>query len=294
MFSLLGVLVAIHVTCATPATTTAAAQGYNETLALRMCRYSFAAYQWTDGYPRIAEWNCTGCCSLVGGVSRVSIFRNDSEAAFGYVVGSDAELGGAVVVAFRGTLSNDLTNWLEDLKFARTSPYRGNETVRVHMGFYSTYLSVRPQVRALLQKLGAGASKIFITGHSLGAALAELCALDLQEDPLPVMPSGGVQCLTFGTPRVGNQAFSSYYESFYPQWTSIRVVHWRDLVAHLPPRKWGWELTRNEIWYDEHFSTILGVCQEPESSNCSDHLTRHSIADHLSYFNMSHYHCEPA
>ncbi len=276
-----------------------AAAVYDESLARRMCEYSFAAYQWPDTYNNVLDWNCSGCCPLLSGVSNVAIFVNSSEAAFGFVVGSDAVLshgGGSnttvttAVVAFRGTLVNDLTNWVEDLSIARTSPYKGNSTVRVHSGFFDTYLSVRTQVRALLQRLGA--QRVFVTGHSLGAALAELCALDLKEDPLSNGTASQVHAVTFGTPRIGNGAFSAYYGNFR-HFTSIRIVHWRDLVPHLPPRKWGWELTNTEVWYDHHFTRVIAICSSPESPNCSDSLQVHSIVDHLSYFNMSHYHCTP-
>ncbi len=267
---------------------------FDESLLFRMCAYSFAAYQWPDSYQNIVNWNCSGCCGLLQGVSQVSVFVNVSQAAFGFVVGADQVLSGnktikTAVVAFRGTLVNDLTNWLEDLRIARTSPYKGNETVRVHKGFFDMYHSVRGQVRKLLLNLGA--QQIFVTGHSLGAALAELCALDLVEDPVGDFAEV-VHSITFGTPRVGNAAFSNYYASF-EHFTSVRVVHWRDLVCHLPPRKWGWELTQNEVWYDNSFSRVLGMCQEPESKNCSDSETDFSITDHLSYFNLSHYHCKP-
>ena len=43
-----------------------------------------------------------------------------------------------------------------------------------------------------------------MTGHSLGGALAVLCALDLQDI------YGNINLYTFGCPRVGNAAFAQY------------------------------------------------------------------------------------
>ena len=42
------------------------------------------------------------------------------------------------------------------------------------------------------------------TGHNLGAALATLTAMDLAHD------YDGVSCYNYGSPRVGNAAFSAF------------------------------------------------------------------------------------
>ena len=42
-----------------------------------------------------------------------------------------------------------------------------------------------------------------------------------------------VQVMTFGQPRVGNAAFSSYYGKLVPN--TIRVTNDHDIVPHLPP-----------------------------------------------------------
>ena len=39
--------------------------------------------------------------------------------------------------------------------------------------------------------------------------------------------------MTFGQPRVGNRAFSVYYNEYVP--LTIRVTHEHDIVPHLPP-----------------------------------------------------------
>jgi nuclear pore complex protein Nup85 len=54
----------------------------------------------------------------------------------------------------------------------------------VHSGFLAAYDTVRPRVIALVSALTAGASPddpwvIWVTGHSLGGALATLCAYEL-------------------------------------------------------------------------------------------------------------------
>jgi nuclear pore complex protein Nup85 len=53
--------------------------------------------------------------------------------------------------------------------------------VHVHKGFMHAYSSVRPVLLQLLGKMVADGKlwRVYVTGHSLGGALATLCALDL-------------------------------------------------------------------------------------------------------------------
>ena len=61
----------------------------------------------------------------------------------------------------------------------------------MHDGFLQGYLSLKRQIVNLI----GGEQKIFVTGHSLGAALAELCAIDF------VAQGKSVEIYSFGTPR---------------------------------------------------------------------------------------------
>jgi nuclear pore complex protein Nup85 len=54
----------------------------------------------------------------------------------------------------------------------------------VHSGFLTAYDSVKVKVLRLVDQLTAGATaeqpwEVYVTGHSLGGALATLCAYDL-------------------------------------------------------------------------------------------------------------------
>merc|ERR1712232_256906 len=100
---------------------------------------------------------------------------------------------------------------------------------------------VREQVHYLLK----GATHVYVTGHSLGAALAEICAMDLKES----FPSMTLSVVTFGTPRIGNAALAEYYNGMLP--ASLRVAHYRDVVPHLPPHTFDfWTHTAHETWWD--------------------------------------------
>ena len=64
--------------------------------------------------------------------------------------------------------------------------------------------------------------ELFVTGHSLGAAQAALCAIDLA-----VSFNTTVTLYNMGEPRVGNKAFSTYFNQQVPN--TYRIVHDNDI-----------------------------------------------------------------
>ncbi|MEM8804867.1 MAG: lipase family protein [Cyanobacteria bacterium P01_G01_bin.38] len=105
-----------------------------------------------------------------------------------------------------------------------------NNPVRMHSGFISAYLSVRDQIHNHVQN--SSATQYRITGHSLGGALANLCAIDLQYNFSAKIT---VEAYTFGAPKVGNKAFVESYNRRVPN--NWRVVNGWDVVSGLP-RRW--------------------------------------------------------
>ncbi len=99
---------------------------------------------------------------------------------------------------------------------------------RVHAGFLKAFKDVSDQLDALLAAKAPG-QKIWLTGHSLGGALATLAAAHLG--------SSVVQGLaTYGCPRVGDAAFASVL----PQQSYDRFVHRDDWVPTVPPELFGY------------------------------------------------------
>jgi len=72
---------------------------------------------------------------------------------------------------------------------------------------------------------------ILYTGHSLGAALVTLAALDISRQ---LTPSNNIEFYTFGSPRLGNSVFSDYAFSIFPDGKYSRVTHYNDMVPHVP------------------------------------------------------------
>ncbi|KAF1778809.1 Alpha/Beta hydrolase fold [Phytophthora cactorum] len=141
-----------------------------------------------------------------------------------------SQLYDALVVAFRGSM--DVTNWLDNLTFLKRRAYAQFPGVMVHQGFYWAYRSVAPQVLDTLHKLRKEHphASLMVTGHSLGGAVAAICAFELEYiEKIPVDA-----LYTFGKPRVGNTNFSARLRNASME--VYRVTHFQDIVPHLPQR----------------------------------------------------------
>ena len=133
-----------------------------------------------------------------------------------------------IIIAFRGT--SNIRDWITDAQFMRTvlSDHPDVGRVEVHSGFLRAFESVIVPLTTYLRQLVVGERKVFVTGHSLGGALAILCAFELKKQSFNVQ-----QVYTFGQPRVGNGAFKKLYEAPLGNQT-FRVVYQEDIVARVP------------------------------------------------------------
>jgi triacylglycerol lipase len=141
---------------------------------------------------------------------------------FGFVLENEKE----IIVAFRGTDSQ--TDWLADaLAFQKTFPY-GDDCGKVHYGFLEIYDSCRKEIFRTISRLDKR-KRVLITGHSLGAALATLFALDLVKNS----NFSDVELINFASPRVGNRQFCKAVNKEVKK--IARIVNIYDVVTLLPP-----------------------------------------------------------
>ncbi|KJJ84011.1 Lipase family protein [Candidatus Omnitrophus magneticus] len=99
----------------------------------------------------------------------------------------------------------------------------------VHKGFFTAFNDVKKDIIDILEKLTHDNYSIFITGHSLGGALAVIATHELDRYNLSA-------CYTFGSPRVGNEQFGDAIKK-----TPIyRIVNKYDIVPCLPFRGIWW------------------------------------------------------
>lgn len=140
------------------------------------------------------------------------------------------ESGGALpfsVLVFRGTEQN-IKDYLTDLEFGELSLAKNKK--EAHAGFTEALDSVWQAIDAALVTLNG---PIFYTGHSLGAALATLAAA--RHAPRAVY--------TFGSPRVGNQAFIASLGSI----PIYRIVDDEDIVTTVPSEALGFRHVGTEL-----------------------------------------------
>jgi len=128
-----------------------------------------------------------------------------------------------VLVSFRGT--KELGDWLINLNVMRKQnpPNYG----KVHTGFYDGFDCVRAQVIELLNEANADGKTIWITGHSLGGAIATIMAAELLEEH----KIDGIY--PFAHPRVVNRRAQGLFRTHY-QDRFFRFVNDDDVVPKLP------------------------------------------------------------
>jgi triacylglycerol lipase len=153
-----------------------------------------------------------------------------------------------VIVAFRGTQPKVPIDWMTDFqaKHVTWGPFAG----MVHKGFHDALHAVweiafggREILPARL--LARGDRKVWITGHSLGGALAELCAAQAQiASHVPVQ---GVY--TFGQPRCGDDGFAELIQAALGQ-RIFRFINDKDIVPRVPFFGMGFRHYGCEIFFD--------------------------------------------
>ena len=122
------------------------------------------------------------------------------------------------VLAFRGTQTDSLADIKTDLRAYTTE--HGN--VKTHTGFLDAFRKVKDTIEQDLSELGEDFA-IYVTGHSLGGALALVATKQLQTEQFGA-------CYTFGSPRVGNSEFGDSIKT-----PIYRIVNTADIVPRLPP-----------------------------------------------------------
>jgi predicted lipase len=143
-------------------------------------------------------------------------------------------------VCMKGT--NDLRSALVDAAFLQAGyPYRGFmcrffefllffiDKEKVHAGFITAYAAVRDDLVSTVSSLlkQKKQRQVFVTGHSLGAALATLAAYDITS------ACRTDACLyTFGSPRVGNPVFEKNFNAKVKN--AFRVKNFDDVVGCVP------------------------------------------------------------
>jgi hypothetical protein len=278
-----------------------------------MATIAAASYCAKYSNTKLYDWSCTHCkASGVQMTDITSMYVSDT-GTWAFTGHSPDGGTGRIVVSFTGTDPINWRNWVVNLSFAKMN-YGACTGCEVHTGFFYAYLRVRPQLLHnlnALQKKYPGAP-VFITGHSLGGAIATHAIADLYNHAFqlsqlnghtfvrggnpayditsPILSEeetlllgGSVSApsftlafpsYTFGAPRVGNAYFANWLLSTLGSTRLYRLTHHRDPVPHVPTMSMGFRHTSTEVFYNSE-STYYTICSgaNGEDPNCSNYFT---------------------
>ena len=133
-----------------------------------------------------------------------------------------ATQGDCLVVAFRGT--DSWKDVLFDVDIRRLKIDGGS----AHKGFQQAYLTLKDELRDKIDSLAP--KQVWITGHSLGGAMALLCGYDLTINSRHAVT--GV--VTFGQPMLCQEDLADAVEAALGD-RYLRLVNNQDMVTRVPP-----------------------------------------------------------
>ena len=140
------------------------------------------------------------------------------------------------VVACRGTEPHEWNDIRADVNAVAVV----TETFgRVHRGFNAEVDDLWPRLE---EALASNARRLWFTGHSLGGAMATICAGRCFLSEIDSLPYA---LFTYGSPRVGDKRFVNFVELNHTRW-----VNNNDIVTRVPPAWMGYRHSGQEMYLD--------------------------------------------
>jgi hypothetical protein len=121
---------------------------------------------------------------------------------------------------------------------------------RVHKGFSESLQLILPRLVDTLNKLDAGNKKIWITGHSLGSAHAQLCGAYLRK----AYGISAYAIYAYASPHVGDEAFVAQLNDYFPAGRLQRFDFMYDPATLVPRSLLGYK----EAGIRNHYRTEQG------------------------------------
>ncbi|CAI5440158.1 unnamed protein product [Caenorhabditis angaria] len=142
--------------------------------------------------------------------------------------------------------------------------------------------------------------ELIFTGHSLGGAIASIASTAFVRNHPEI--GNRTSLITFGQPRVGNLEYAQKHDELL-RGNSWRIIHARDIVAHIPIcvesvhrpitcipfYNHGSYHHGTEIWFPQNMTSddTYQICRgfpKNEDIQCSNSDRYYDIFDHLFYF----------
>jgi hypothetical protein len=235
---------------------------YNVPTAIQMAKLCAVSYCPEDS---VADWSCNWCRHLPD-FNLCGLIQNKSTSVFG-ILGYDTYRS---YLVFEGT--QDLTDVLYDLQIGKLVPYKEHPSAKVHHGFWNSYQSVRHQIIEKITECSANfphfsVDNLYITGHSLGSALATITTLDLAE----TTDIRVKELYSLAGPRVGNVEFVELFNQVIGTDNYYRITSENDPVVHLPFMWMNYKHLDNEYWYPDYMKPYEYInCPLAENTTCAD------------------------
>ena len=155
-----------------------------------------------------------------------------------------------IAAVFRGT--DEPADWLDNLNVVPEPGPFG----KVHKGFHGALMDVWPTMRQTIRAIRKDDSArrpLWLTGHSLGGAMATIAASLLVDDDEPFF---GVY--TFGSPRCGDREFARVYKVEAGART-FRFQNNNDIVSRIPARAMGYRHVGGFVYITEGGTLVRDV-----------------------------------
>ena len=184
------------------------------------------------------------------------------------------------VVACRGTEPHE---WNDIEADANVTSVVAETAGRVHRGFKREVDDLWPMLETALMD---NEKPLWICGHSLGGAMATICAGRCLLSHIDTNPA---ELYTFGSPRVGNRRYVSFVNLKH-----FRFVNNNDIVTRVPPGWLGYRHSGSEIYFDHrgNIREIDGLHRRWDRAKGFlrslrrfkiDHFSDHSIHQYIEY-----------
>lgn len=186
-------------------------------------------------------------------------------------------------MGFRGT--DEIDDWLDNLNIISVDKLFGE----FHKGFYNANNDIWASIFNKYQELRKAKKRpLFITGHSLGGAMATVAAAKLVHQDLPFTAA-----YTFGQPRVMTRETSRIF-NMEAKSRFFRFQNNNDLVTRVPARLSGYShvgtfiyITDEKELYNDpgfwfRFVDAVDGAVEAVSEKGIDMIEDHDMADYLS------------
>lgn len=181
-----------------------------------------------------------------------SVFYNCDEEPKLYSCARDSQMyvchyNGMLSITFRGTESaRDIITDLNIIQVKMPIKYMmENNQPEVHWGFYNQFSELKPEIDEIIEEYRETNNnfnkEIIFSGHSLGGALATIAALNYGME----YPDLQVNCVTFGSPRVGDEKFANYFNKIVKN--SYRFVNDNDPIPCIPTA-WRYQHVKGCVW----------------------------------------------